>query len=151
MPGITPSPPPAGTGGEVRTGGMDEAALVALGERLYAERCALCHDAAGDRAPGLGRIALVAAERVKDPSYRGGAADAAGYMMESMVSPSAYVAPGYGKVGSPGAASPMPGFSEGPARLEEAELAALVAYMQALSGAAVTVSVEGGPEGEGER
>ena len=72
----------------------------ARGARLFATLpCASCHDISrpwpgGDICPNLGNIATEAARIVRRPDYHGRAKDAAGYIRESIVDPSAYVVPG---------------------------------------------------------
>jgi mono/diheme cytochrome c family protein len=61
--------------------------------------CSSCHDdthpwPGGVVCPNLGNIATEAARIVKSPDYHGQAADAAGYIRESIVNPNAYVVPG---------------------------------------------------------
>ena len=101
--------------------------IVSLGEGLYNGRgaCALCHESIGGRAPSLSAIIRIAEDRIKDPSYKGGAKDVEEYIMESMVNPSAYVATGFGIEGS----SPMPDVTKGAIGLNETELKAITAYL----------------------
>jgi nitric oxide reductase subunit C len=61
--------------------------------------CASCHDVSqpwpgGAICPNLGNIATEAARIIRQPDYRGGARDAAGYIRESIVDPDAYIVPG---------------------------------------------------------
>lgn len=131
----------AGTG--VLTG--DE--LAAFGESIYSGKgsCGLCHDAAGGRAPLLDSIAVRADERLLDPEYKGKATDALGYIYESMADPSAYVVKGYGVAGTDDAVSPMPGVLGGQIELTEAEVTAVIAYLQKRAGLEVTPSPAQGP------
>lgn len=119
--------------------------LAALGAQVYAGKgsCALCHDAVGGRAPALDSIAVTAAERVAEGSYKGKASDAAGYIYESMTDPSAYVVAGYGVAGSNDTVSPMPDVLRGQIELTEAEVMAVIAYLQQRSGVEVTVGTGG--------
>lgn len=59
--------------------------------------CSTCHTLQGvsDGAigPELTHIGTVAADRVKDASYKGKAKDAAGYIRESITDPNAFIAP----------------------------------------------------------
>ena len=70
------------------------------GGQLFAKLpCASCHDLTkpwpgGDIAPNLGNIATEAARIVRLPEYHGTAADAAGYIRESILAPNAYIVPG---------------------------------------------------------
>lgn len=131
----------AGTG--VLTG--DE--LAALGTEIYSGKgsCGLCHDAVGDRAPALDSIAVRAAERLLDPGYKGKATDAVGYIYESMADPSAYVVAGYGVAGTDDAISPMPGVFGGQIELTEAEVTAVIAYLQKRAGLEITAGPAAGP------
>ena len=60
--------------------------------------CNACHTTngqGGSTGPDQTHLATNAAERIKDPNYHGQAKDPAGYIRESIVSPSAYVVPNY--------------------------------------------------------
>ena len=139
IPPINPGEPPEDAVAE-EPATVDE--LVALGEYVYNGKgvCSLCHTAAAGRAPLLDRAAVVAQERIKDPGYHGKAADAEGYLYESLVEPSAYVVPGFGAVGSGDRVSPMPDVRSSAIGLKETEIRAVIAYLQSISGADVTVS-----------
>lgn len=141
VPQIEPAPPPTEEKVELGTMTMDQ--FVALGKRIFEGRgtCTLCHNPVGGRAPLLDRIAAVAAERLKDARYKGKAKNVEEYLYESMVAPSAYVVAGFGKAGTGDAESPMPDASGGSVRLSEAELKAVVAYLQDSSGVEVTVKI----------
>ena len=76
--------------------------------------------------------------RLADPNYKGEATDLASYLHESMVDPSAYVVPGFGKAG---AKSPMPSVSGGSIGFSEAETLAVIAYLQDAGGVEVTVEI----------
>ena len=58
-----------------------------------------------------------------------------------MVDPSAYVVAGFGKAGSNDSESPMPNVTAGGIGLSEAEVAAVIAYLQDLAGAEITVEI----------
>ncbi|MES9856878.1 MAG: cytochrome C [Sedimenticola sp.] len=123
---------------------MDD--FVAMGEDLFNNKgtCTLCHKAAPlGRAPDIQGFNLVAksTERLADERYKGGATDTAGYIMESMVDPSAYVVTGWGKKGSNDTASPMPAVDKAPILLSAMEMDAIIAYMQSKDGNEVTVSL----------
>lgn len=140
-PPIKPEPPPVD---EAASTSMTTEELIAFGERLFNGKgaCGLCHDAAGDRAPRLDTVALKAIERIKAPNYKGAAKDPVAYIYESMTAPSAYVVAGYGVAGSNDKVSPMPDVSKEPIALGAVEMAAVTAYLQQRSGAAVTVQVD---------
>jgi mono/diheme cytochrome c family protein len=62
--------------------------------------CGVCHtltlaETKGTFAPNQDNIGTVAAERVRDPDYKGSANTAEEYLIESLVSPQAYVVAGY--------------------------------------------------------
>ncbi len=153
IPQIEPAPPPKEEKLDLGSMTMDQ--FIALGERIFNGRgtCTLCHNALG-RAPELGTIGEVSAARLADPDYEGGAADIAGYLIESLIEPSAFVVPGFGKKGTNDTESPMPDVSGGGVGLSEAEIAAVVAFLQDSSGAEVTVEIPtdlgAKEEGEGE-
>jgi len=73
---------------------------VALGEALFRRSppaCAGCHSTAEGVqlvGPSLAGIATRAAERIKDPAYRGQAKSAEEYVRESILKPSLFVVPG---------------------------------------------------------
>jgi mono/diheme cytochrome c family protein len=141
IPQIEPAPPPEVEELDLAAMSMDE--FVALGRRLYEGRgtCTLCHNEVGGRAPMLEQAAAVAAERLADPRYQGGAGDGEGYLYESMVDPSAYVVAGFGKTGSGDTVSPMPNMATGSVGLNEPEIRAIVAFLQDLGGFEVTVEI----------
>ena len=58
-----------------------------------------------------------------------------------MVAPSAYVVAGFGKSGSGDTESPMPNMATGRVGLNEAEIRAVVAFLQDLGGFEVTVEI----------
>ena len=140
IPQIIPAPPPVEEKLELGAMTMDQ--FVALGGRIYNGKgtCTLCHNAMG-RAPMLDRIATVAAENLMNPNYRGAAKTVEEYLHESLVKPSAFVPAGFGKAGSNDSESPMPDVSGGGIGLAEAEIAAVIAYLQESSGGEVTVAV----------
>ena len=140
IPQIIPAPPPVEEKLELGAMTMDQ--FVALGGRIYNGKgtCTLCHNAMG-RAPMLDKIATVAAENLKNPNYRGAAKTVEEYLHESLVQPSAFVPAGFGKAGSNDSESPMPDVSGGGIGLAEAEIAAVIAYLQESSGSEVTVSI----------
>lgn len=122
------------------TGVLTGDELAAFGESIYSGKgsCALCHGAAGGRAPALDSIAVTAGQRLLDPRYKGKASDSVGYIYESMAEPSAYVVKGYGAAGTDDTVSPMPGVLGGQIELTEMEIAAVIAYLQNRAGLEVT-------------
>jgi len=141
VPQVEPAPPPKEE--KLPLGQMTMAEFVALGKRVFEGKgtCTLCHTPVGGRAPLLDRVGAVAAERLKDPRYKGEAKTAEDYLYESLVKPSAYVVAGFGKAGTQDAESPMPEVSGGSTRLSEAEIRALIAFLQDWSGVEVTVQI----------
>jgi cytochrome c5 len=150
IPQIEPAPPPEAEKLDLGAITMDE--FIAVGERIYSGKgtCTLCHNAIGGRAPLLEEAAVVATKRLADETYKGEATDAAGYLYESMVNPSAYVVAGFGKAGTNDTVSPMPNMLSGSIGLPEAELMAVVAYLQDLGGVEVSVEIPTEPVGEEE-
>jgi len=140
VPRIEPAPPPEET--KLDLGAMTMDQFVALGGEIYNGKgtCTLCHNALG-RAPLLDKTAVAAAGRLKDVRYKGAAKNAEEYLYESLVKPSAFVVAGFGKAGSNDTESPMPDVSGGAIGLKEAELKAVVAHLQNLSGVEVTVAI----------
>ncbi len=139
IPPIAPQAPP---GEDVAAGPMTADGLVRLGEEVFKGKgaCTLCHNPVGGRAPFLEGIILKANERIKGPGYKGGAKDAAGYIRESMVSPSAFVVPGFGVAGTHDTKSPMPDVRGGEIGLSEVEIDAVIAFFQRSAGVEVTVA-----------
>ncbi len=76
------------------------ASPIARGERLFREAtpaCVACHSTTAGvnmAGPSLAGIAAEAAHVIASPDYKGKAKDAAGFIHESIVDPSAYVVPG---------------------------------------------------------
>ena len=132
---------------EVAVGDLTIDGLVALGEKIYGGKgsCTLCHNSLG-RAPDLLAYDVVkkSLERTSDPRYQGKAKDAAAYLRESMIQPSAYVVTGFGKKGTNDAESPMPAVDQPPTQLSEVEITALIAYLQKKDGNPVTVELPKG-------
>jgi nitric oxide reductase subunit C len=73
---------------------------IALGQALFRSvtpACTACHSVAPGvnmAGPSLAGLATVAEQRIAEPGYKGSAKDAAGYIRESIVQPSAHVVPG---------------------------------------------------------
>ncbi|MCP3868449.1 MAG: cytochrome C [Gammaproteobacteria bacterium] len=123
---------------------MDD--FVAMGESLFANKgtCTLCHKPPPlGRAPDIEGVDMVAVsvKRLADPRYQGGATDAAGYILESMVDPGNFVVAGWGKKGSNDTESPMPAIDKAPIQLSAMEMDAIIAWLQAKDGNEVTVSL----------
>ncbi|MBI1913098.1 MAG: c-type cytochrome [Deltaproteobacteria bacterium] len=139
VPPIKPEEPPKEEAFDEGSMTVDE--FVSLGEVVYNGKgaCTLCHTPVGGRAPLLDNIATVASERIKGAGYKGSAKTAEEYIRESMVSPSAYVAAGFGVTGTNDKESPMPDVRTGSIGLNETEIKAVIAYLQRLGGAEVTV------------
>jgi nitric oxide reductase subunit C len=93
--------------------------------------CTACHSLQPDvqlAGPSLAGIASRAAQAVADPAYRGQATDAAGYIRESILAPSAHLVPG--QMFSAGGVSFMPTtYGES---LDEPQVEQLVAYLSSL-------------------
>lgn len=140
IPQIKPEPPPVEE--KLELGAMTMEQFVALGGKIYNGKgtCTLCHNAMG-RAPMLDRIGAVAAETLKSTNYKGTAKTVEEYLHEALVKPSAYVVAGFGKAGSNDSESPMPDVSGGGIGLNEAEIVAVIAYLQESSGSEVTVAI----------
>lgn len=110
---------------------------VAMGETLFRLpefACSACHATRPGvtlAGPSLAGIATRAAEIVADPAYTGEAETAEEYILESILAPSVFLVPGanFSTGGSDGL-SFMPADYE--TRLEEEQLAALVAYLMTL-------------------
>ncbi|MCP5088219.1 MAG: c-type cytochrome [Rhodobacteraceae bacterium] len=140
IPQIEPAPPPVEEKLDLGSMTMDQ--FVALGGRLFEGKgtCTLCHNSLG-RAPMLDQIGANAQERLDDPRYEGAAKDVEGYLIESLVEPSAFVVAGFGKAGSNDTESPMPSTSGGGIALSEPELAAVIAFLQDNGGLEITVEI----------
>lgn len=140
IPQIKPEPPPVEA--KLDLGSMTMEQFVALGGKIYNGKgtCTLCHNAMG-RAPMLDKVAAAAAERLKDPRYKGTAKTVEEYLLESLVKPSAFVVSGFGKSGTNDTESPMPDVTGGGIGLNESELKSVIAYLQDSSGGEVTVEI----------
>jgi cytochrome c2 len=140
IPRIEPAPPPSAE--KLDLGSMTMEQFIALGDKLYNGKgaCTLCHNSLG-RAPMLDKIGSVGPERLADPRYKGKANNIEGYLYESMVKPSAYVVAGFGKAGSSDTESPMPDVTGSSIGFSEAEITAVIAYLQETGGAEVTVTI----------
>jgi len=142
---------------KIDLGSLDAAGLAAWGERIFKGQgtCTLCHNELG-RAPDLLKLDLAAefAERIADPRYDGaakgldGAAAIEAYLRESMLDPSAYVVAGFGKKGTNDTVSPMPAVDRPPIGLSEAEIDALIAFLEERAGAEITVTAPTGEQAQ---
>jgi len=130
--------------------GMTMEAYINLGRALFNGKgtCTLCHNAVTHRAPLLIEesedghpVGVRAQYRIKNPRYGGEASSPEEYIRESMIAPSAFVVKGFGKTGSNDTASPMPPVKSGAIGLSDIEINAIVAFLQKVSGVAVTVSL----------
>lgn len=111
------------------TGAADaDPALLAAGMATYrAQYCGICHtlDAAETRGtfgPDHNGIGAMAAARIAESSYSGGATTPAEYLYESIVDPQAYIVSGYATT-----SHRMPSY----AHLDEATLDGLVTFLLA--------------------
>lgn len=143
IPLVVPAPPPeeAKISGEMT---MDQ--FIALGDKIFHGKgtCTLCHNPVGGRAPLLDQVGPHAKERLEDERYEGKATNVEEYIYESMTDPSAYVVAGFGKPGTNDTVSPMPDVSGGAIGLSEAEMRAVIAYLQSSSGVEVTAKIPTG-------
>lgn len=122
----------------IETSSMDMAGLIAYGEKLFSGKgtCTLCHNDLG-RAPDLLEMDLA----VDLPARVEASGDSSveQYLRISMVDPSAYVVPGFGKKGTNDAVSPMPAVDAPPIEMDEVQLNALIAFLQDRAGMEPTV------------
>ncbi|MDQ6960630.1 MAG: c-type cytochrome [Mariprofundaceae bacterium] len=113
----------------------------ALGDAIFHGKgtCTLCHNERG-RAPDIAILNMADETRkaLADPRYKGKATDIESYIHESMLYPSAYVVPGFGKKGAPDV-SPMPAISKPPIALSDIEINAVIAYLESKDGNDITV------------
>ncbi len=141
IPQIQPAPPPKEE--VLELGEMTMEQFVALGETIFSGKgtCTLCHNPVGGRAPLLDKVAEQTAAGLADARYQGEATDVESYLYESMVKPSAFVVAGFGKAGTNDTVSPMPDVTTGSVGLGEAEILAVIAYLQDSNGLEVTVEI----------
>jgi mono/diheme cytochrome c family protein len=127
-------------------GAMTMDKFIALGGKIFNGKgtCTLCHNKMG-RAPMLDQLGKNGPERLKDPRYHGKAKNLEEYIYESETNPSAYVVAGFGKSGTNDTESPMPVTTGGSIGLSEAEVRAVIAYLQDLNGVEVTVTIPAMP------
>ncbi len=141
IPQIEPAPPPEEEALDLSAMTLED--FAALGGSIFEGKgtCTLCHTEVGGRAPMLDDVVALARERLADDAYDGEAGTVEEYLYESMVEPSAYVVPGFGKAGTGDTVSPMPNMLSGSIGLSEAEVVAVVAYLQDLGGHDITVEI----------
>lgn len=107
------------------------AELAAIGEELLRVKggCLICHkvtETGNERGPDLRQAAGKAATRKEGMT-------AEAYLIESLVSPEVFLVPGFPKM--------MPSAVKPPANMNMAEVKALIAYLQTLGSAEVTVKI----------
>ena len=129
---------------QIDPGALTADSFVALGESTFTGKgsCTLCHNNMG-RAPDILQLNMVdiSAQRLQDDRYQGDANSVEDYLRESMLSPGAYVVKGYGKKGTKDTESPMPEVDKAPILLNNIEIDAVIAFMQAKDGHEVTVAL----------
>ena len=119
---LTLATPPGTTAEDTLTQGLE------VYQTLY---CGTCHTlrAAGTEGafgPPHDALGVIAGARIQDPNYHGEAASAEAYIRESIVSPTAYLVPGYGL-----SYHHMPAYTS----LNEEDLGALVKVLLEQTGA----------------
>lgn len=144
IPQVKPAPPP--TEEKLDLGNMTMDQFIALGDKIFNGKgtCTLCHNNVGKRAPmldGAGDEAVAnrAAGRLKDPRYKGKATTPEEYIRESMKEPSTFVVAGFGTDND--TKSPMPVVTSGSIGLSDAEVDAVIAFLQSKAGVEVTVKI----------
>ena len=129
---------------EIDLGNLSMDDFVALGESIFSAKgtCTLCHNNLG-RAPDILNLDMVATarQRLTDERYQGSASSVLDYLRESMLDPGVFVVKGFGKKGSNDTESPMPVVNKAPILLNDTEIDAVIAFMQAKDGNEVTVSL----------
>lgn len=143
IPLVIPEAPPVE---EKITGAMTKDQFVAMGDKIFHGKgtCTLCHSPVGGRAPLLDTVGSRAAERIKDPRYKGKAKTGEEYIRESMMEPSTYVVAGFGKPGTNDTVSPMPQINKGAIGLSDVEINSVISYLQKSGGVEVTVPLPTG-------
>ncbi|MBI5682732.1 MAG: cytochrome c [Deltaproteobacteria bacterium] len=144
IPQVKPEAPPVEEKLDLGSMTMDQ--FTALGEKIFNGKgtCTLCHNPVGGRAPLLDSVTSVANDRLKDARYKGKAKTSEEYVRESMIEPSAFVVVGFGVKGTSDTQSPMPNVATGAIGLNEAEVSAVIAYLQKKAGQEVTVKIPTG-------
>ncbi len=143
---------------------LDMPGMIAMGEKAFNKTCTLCHNDRG-RAPDLLALDLSKEfpSRLSDANYKGiakgkeGAAGVEAYIRESLLEPSAFVVPGFGKKGTNDSVSPMPVVNKPPISFSEIKMNAVIAFLQDRAGLEPTVPLptaksasDGGGDGGGD-
>lgn len=112
----------------ISTDDLTQGSIVQLGKKLFFSKgnCQVCHKDSGSRAPVLNSIGSIAGTRKPGTSSKE-------YLVESLKNPTAFVVEGFGPI--------MPSAIRPPISLSEAEILAIVAYLQSLGGS-VTITPE---------
>lgn len=101
--------------------GLTQAGLIDMGHKIFFGKgnCYVCHKETGGRGPNLNNIGASALNRKPGTS-------SLDYLMESLIRPNAYLVKGYEDI--------MPRADKPPISLNQAELLAVIAYLQSLGG-----------------
>lgn len=107
---------------------LTEEGIVRMGEAIFTGKgnCYVCHKGADGRGPNLEDIGSHAGNRKQNISSRE-------YLMESLIQPDVYVVDGYSAI--------MPAADKPPISLNNAELLAVVSYLQT-KGSIVTITTD---------
>lgn len=100
-------------------------------------KCPMCHRRIGGRAPVLDGVTMRAAQRLKDPRYKGYAKTGLEYIEESEECPSCFVVAGFGLDND--TRSPMPVTVNPPIGLSPIERDSVIAFFQDRDGSDITV------------
>ena len=137
--GLPPVIPPRGTAAPP---GAAE-----LGRWVYETKgaCGVCHNRLLGRAPDLADAAARARAALADPMYKGRATNEREYLLESLVEPSAYVVPGFGRPGTHDHESTMPSALSNQMMLTGEKIESVIGYMlSGMAGAAPAPHGAGG-------
>lgn len=132
VPQIAPAPPPAAE--SMNLAGLDTDTLIIKGKQLYFGKgaCDLCHNPTTGRAPLLDNLGANLPLRIGADSYQGQAENLEQYNYESMLNPSVFIVPGFGNPAQP-ELSPMPSVKAAGINLSDAEIRAILIYLQDLN------------------
>lgn len=101
--------------------------FVKVGQDIFYGKgtCALCHTigSKGERCPNLEGVGARAETRFKEDNYKGTAANAAEYLVESVMNPTIYVVEGY-----------QPSMPPLGRQLNDLEIVAVVSFLESLGG-----------------